>query len=270
VNVLSISWTRKTAKKLAWKILNVLSVFQAGIWQILYPFPCSVFAVYLPGTPPFAPSESHRVFVDIEVFMKNVLHVPDNWKELWGPIIDGIKSHPKFLMAYLDYSHQCDIEGLEERFYGPLVDMTNAILTCCNSSLDHCVWPRICQHYFRNDLKRVLLGAMTDLYPQGWEKRHIKQTNLSWAHPLRVLEVKPSGGALVDGSFMPRLEVNGKPVDVSRDVVLSLTRNRMRSTGGPHSSLQAEEGNSPGCRPVYPRQGRLSAGTWGIPEAVCR
>ena len=58
MNVLSISWTRKTAKKLAWKILNVLSVFQAGIWQVLCPFPCSVFAVYLPGTPPFAPSDT--------------------------------------------------------------------------------------------------------------------------------------------------------------------------------------------------------------------
>ena len=27
--------------------------------------------------------ERHRVFVDIDVFMKHVLHVPEDWKELW-------------------------------------------------------------------------------------------------------------------------------------------------------------------------------------------
>jgi len=31
----------------------------------------------------------------------------------------------------------------------------------------------------------------------GW---HLKGLNLTWAQPLQVLEVKPSDGALVDGS----------------------------------------------------------------------
>ena len=35
--------------------------------------------------------ERHRVFVDIEVFMKRVLHVPENRKELWGPTTNKIK-----------------------------------------------------------------------------------------------------------------------------------------------------------------------------------
>ena len=227
--------------------------------------------------------EAHRVFVDLEVFMKNVLHVPENWRELWGPTIEIVKRNKAFSAAYLDYCHQCDTEGPEERFYGPLVDMTNAILGCCNSSSEDCVRPRTCHNYFRNDPKRVLLGVMNDLSPdivavhhgflprlnqEEREKGQIKQSNLSWAHPLQVLEVKPSGGALVDGSFMPRLMVNGKPVKFHRDVVSLLTGNRTRSTGEPRPALQAGERNPPGCRQVHPRRGWLSTGTHSTPEAA--
>ena len=31
---------------------------QVSIWWVLCPYPCSVFAVYQPGTPPFVPSDS--------------------------------------------------------------------------------------------------------------------------------------------------------------------------------------------------------------------
>ena len=192
--------------------------------------------------------EAHRVFVDIDVFMENVLHVPENWEELWGPTIETVKRNEEFSTAYSDYCRQCDTEGPEERFYGPLVAMANAILTCCSLSKDYWVWPRTRQRYLRNDPKRVLLGAMTDFSPDivavhngFFSKLHeeerkneqMKQSNLSWAHPLQVLEVKPSGGALVDGSFMPRLMVNGELIKVSNDEVSSLTRNRTRSAGEP-------------------------------------
>ena len=81
--------------------------------------------------------ESHWVFVDIEVFMKNVLHIPDNWKELWGPTINRIKSRPDFLMAHLDYSRQCDTESLKETLgtraqipTGHIVNTLRAQATC--------------------------------------------------------------------------------------------------------------------------------------------
>ena len=48
--------TRKTAKKLAWKIMNVIPVPRPVYGWVLCPCPCSVFAVYQPGTPPLAPS----------------------------------------------------------------------------------------------------------------------------------------------------------------------------------------------------------------------
>jgi hypothetical protein len=56
-NVLSISWAGEIAGKLAGKILNVLVMYWVGMEQVLRPFPCSVFAVYLPGTPVLAPSD---------------------------------------------------------------------------------------------------------------------------------------------------------------------------------------------------------------------
>jgi len=175
----------------------------------------------------------HRVFVDIEVFMKHVLHVPEDWRELWGETIEEIKRDEAFSAAYFDYSSQCKTQGLEERFYKPLVDMANAIFSCCKLSERDCVKPRTNQRYFRNDPKRVHLGVMNNLSPdlvavhndfkldsKELERQRIGDADMSWAHPLQVLEVKPSGGALIDGSSMPRLKVNGKPQKTSNCVVL--------------------------------------------------
>jgi hypothetical protein len=38
----------------------------------------------------------------------------------------------------------------------------------------------------------------------------LKELNLTWAQPLQALEIKPWDSALVDGSCMPRLKVNGE------------------------------------------------------------
>ena len=179
--------------------------------------------------------ESHRVFVDIEVFMKHVLHVPENWRELWGQSIERIKRDEAFLMAYLDYSSQCETEGPEERLYKPLADMASSILRYSMSSPEGCVEPRTNQHYLRNDPQRVRLGVMNDISPdlvavhddfiphlhaEARKEQCIKPSHICWVHPLQILKVKPSGGALVDGSSMPRLKVNGKPVGTCGDVVL--------------------------------------------------
>jgi len=181
--------------------------------------------------------ERHRVFVDIDVFMKHVLHVPDNWKDLWGETIRQIERDAAFSISYMDYSIQCSTSGAEEtRFYKPLVDMTNAILDfSANRSENESVKPKTPQRYLRNDPRNVLCGVMNDLSPDiiavhdeflpkmrlgelgEW---HLKKTNLTWAQPLQALEVKPSDGALVDGSCMPRLKVNGEHVATSRDDIL--------------------------------------------------
>ena len=190
--------------------------------------------------------KSHRVFVDMDVFMKYVLHVLANWKELWGRTIRRIKCNSVFSTAHWDYTRQCGTQGVkEQRFYKPLVDMGNAILDFSKSSPDDCVKPQTPQRYLRNDPKRVLSGIMNNLSPdlvavhdgfhphicsEGRYKHRLKESNLTWAQPLQVLEVNPWDSALVDGSCMPRLKVNGKPETTSSDVLLQLTGNRTGST----------------------------------------
>ena len=176
--------------------------------------------------------ERHRVFVDIDVFMKHVLHVPKNWKQLWGPTIRAIKRNGVFSAAHWDYSRQCGTQGVQEwRFYKPLVDMGNTILDLAESSSNNSVKPETSQRYLRNDPRKVLCGVMTELSPDvvavhdGFlphirsEERDegcLKTSNLTWAQPLQALEVKPWDSALVDGSCMPRLKVNGESNDLLR------------------------------------------------------
>ena len=173
----------------------------------------------------------HRVFVDIDVFMENVLHVPKNWKELWGPIIEAIKLNKDFSGASTLYTTECKQEnGGVTRFYTPLVDMGNAILSVFGSSDNDLIKPKTPQQYLRNDPK-ILGRVMNDLSPdivavhgelllhfnpEELKERHLDETSLSWAQPLRILEVKPLGGALVNRPSMQRSKVNGKCTTYSR------------------------------------------------------
>ena len=180
--------------------------------------------------------ERHRVFVDIDVFMKHVLHVPENWKALWGRTIRGIKRNEAFSTAHWDYHRQCSTQGVKEsNFYKPLVAMGNAILDVSKKSTDGSVKPQTPQLYLRNDPRKVLCGVINGLSPdvvavhndflphirsEERAKKCLTESNLTWAQPLQALEFKPWDSALVDGSCMPRLKVNGKPAITSCDVLL--------------------------------------------------
>jgi len=94
--------------------------------------------------------------------MKNVPHVPEDWKELRGRTIRRTKRDKVFSAAHWDYSRQCVWQW---RFYKPLVDMGDAILDFSGSSPDDCAKPQTPQCYLGNDPKRVLCGAMNDLSP---------------------------------------------------------------------------------------------------------
>jgi len=176
--------------------------------------------------------ERHRVFVDIDAFMENVLHVPKNWKKLWGPTINYIKHNEKFSSPHRKYTSKCGARGLlEQQLYEPLVEMGNAILDLSESPIaDESVKARTPQRYLRNDPKQVFGGVMNNLKPDVVAVHHdflhnlgpgemaeqrLKGTNLSWAQPLQVLEVKPCDNALVDGSYMPRLKVGGESTTTS-------------------------------------------------------
>ena len=64
----------------------------------------------------------------MDVFMKHVLQVPDEWKEVWGPTIEQIKRDKEFAVTRLQYTKLCGIKGcLESTLYDPLVLMVNII-----------------------------------------------------------------------------------------------------------------------------------------------
>jgi hypothetical protein len=172
--------------------------------------------------------ERHRIFVDMEIFMKYVLQVPDNWQELWGATISEIKRDQVFWIAYCEYIRECKTTGADEtRFYKPLVDMANAILdVSSNDESDESVKPRTPQRYLRNDPRRVLDGVINGLSPDivAVHKESLPRLppgeHVTWAQALQALEVKPSDGALIDGSCIPRLTVNGEWAKISRDDAL--------------------------------------------------
>jgi hypothetical protein len=54
---------------------------------------------------------SRRVFVDFGVFLERVLHVPSNWKELWGPAIDAVQPDAIFQAHHKFYCNMCEQSG---------------------------------------------------------------------------------------------------------------------------------------------------------------
>ena len=182
--------------------------------------------------------------------MENILHVSNDWREMWGDAITRVKLNGIFHTALMKYSHLCDTSGtLEREFYNLLVDMTNAILNCSQSQ--DSVKPQAPQRYLVNGLKKLSCGVINDLSPDivavhgdflpyaNIEEDPLKKPRMTWTHPLQVLEVKPWDNALVDGSCMLRLKVNGEWARSSSDVLLQLIESRTRSTEEPRARLHA-------------------------------
>ena len=167
----------------------------------------------------------HRVFVDIDVFMERVLHVPHKWRSDWKTTIKKIKKGPPFAAALKEYKSLCKNGAVEVMFYKPLVEMANAVFNGAKSSERGNARPRTPVRYLRNDPNRMTGGVITGLSPDivavhenflsDMDQEVVKDgclygTRLTWAQPVQLLEVKPWNGALVDGSCMPRLLVNGE------------------------------------------------------------
>ena len=230
--------------------------------------------------------ERHRVFIDIEVFMTHILRVPENWETLWERTIQRIKCDQAFTAAQLDYCCQCGTQGVAEAsFYMPLVAMGNAILSISKSDGGP-VQAETPQIYIRNDPKRILCGSMKNLSPDIVavhetlsphicsgirDGRPLNRSNLTWAQPLQVLEVKPWDGALVDGSCMPRLKVNGKRAITSCDVHSELMWNRTRPTAEPRPPSHAVAGTEDkgGYLRTDHRQRSLGSRASSTPKAAC-
>ena len=102
-----------------------------------------------------------RVFVDFEVFLKSVLHVPHDWKTLWGPAIEAIKADGKFIGHHEKYCDLCGKRGtVEKSFYGPLMETANAVIDVLSRNEFGGISPGSPQHYHVNDPKRLQGGVM--------------------------------------------------------------------------------------------------------------
>ena len=196
---------------------------------------------------------SSRVFVDFEVFMKQVLHVPNNWKARWRQAIGAVKGNQEFKQYHQEYCRLCNEGGTQEKdFYPELAKMANAVLDVASQPRFKNIIPTGRQQYYHvNDPNHLRGGMMSKkgLSPDlvllhGGHPTPDKNTSLHWANPLHVMEVKPSDNALSDGTNMPRLVVRGKrargcfrarpPLTLGQESIRSRTMHplpRSRDTG---------------------------------------
>jgi hypothetical protein len=133
---------------------------------------------------------SSRVFVDFEVFMKSVLHVPEDWKTLWGPAIEAVKADQNFKDYHKDYCRQCAKEGtLEKPFYKPLMNTANAVLDVLSQppfdDISGIPSALSCQR------SKGASGWSHEQWPLSRPGCFHKAKNLHWANALHILEVKP-------------------------------------------------------------------------------
>ena len=158
-----------------------------------------------------------RIFVDFEVFMKSVLHVPDAWKSRWGSMIKAVKDNSEFRELLKMYRKVCDTPGPHETdFYKPLMEIANKVLDLL-SECEFDTHSGIDQRYHVNDPKVLRggvfnkVGLIPDLVVLHEGRKPGGKPGLHWANPLHILEVKPYDNALCEGTDTARLVVDGKP-----------------------------------------------------------
>ena len=161
-----------------------------------------------------------RVFVDYEVFMKQVLHVPDDWKTRWRPAIDAVKADGEFDRHHKQYCDMCN-EGMtpEKAFYSPLMETANAVLEVVSRSNFNHIPSERRQYYCVSDPNHLRGGVMSKknlcpdivlLHKNRTPPKDTKEKLVYWANPLHVLEVKPYDNVICDGAHMPHLIVDGE------------------------------------------------------------
>ena len=185
-----------------------------------------------------------QVFVDFEVFIKHVLHVPNDWRTLWGLAINAVKADSAFNKHRKEYREHCDRIGSQKNtFHRPLMDTANAVLEVLSRSTFDNITPKV-PHYYRVDGPTELLGGVTnnfslspDLVALHKDCQPSKEEDVRRENLLHVLEVKPYGGGLCDGKKIPRLVFNGK-YSIGFSLDMTDVRNRSRPDPEPRISSQ--------------------------------
>ena len=159
---------------------------------------------------------NNRVFVDFEVFLKSVLHVPDDWETQWKSLIEAAKADETFKRYCNEYFARCELKTSGEKsLYNPLMDMANAVLNVISSESSKVPGNRHCYHVDdpkkpRGGVINKATGLSPDLAVLHEDCRPSDGEALHWANVLHALEVKPRSSAICDGKNVCRLKVNGK------------------------------------------------------------
>jgi len=154
-----------------------------------------------------------RVFVDFEVFMNHVLHVPGDWKSQWGPAIEAVKADDEFKKHHKEYRKRCKSSfSRESSLYETLMNAVNAVFDVLSPSKSDGV-STIPQYHHPGGLPSEVnnqLHHSSDLViPHKDPKPSAGEESLRLANPLHIFEAKPCSNALCDGANMPRLVVEG-------------------------------------------------------------
>jgi len=160
------------------------------------------------------------VFVDYEVFMKQVLHVPDDWRTLWRRAIKAVTANKEFDRHYQKYCKMCNKGKTPEKaFYSPLMETANAVLEVVSWSKFKYIPSEKRQYYCVTDLTRLRGRVMNKrslcpdkilMYQNRTPPSNPKDGFVYWPNPLHILEVKPYDNALCNGENMPHLIVDGE------------------------------------------------------------
>ncbi|KAF9789727.1 hypothetical protein BJ322DRAFT_1178609 [Thelephora terrestris] len=159
-----------------------------------------------------------RVFVDFEIFLQSALHVPRDWKTLWGPAIEAVKANEEFSKSYGEYCEQCQAPGFTEKpFYKPLMDTAHAVLDVVSASEFDGI-SGTPQYYQVSDriINRADISPDLVVLHKNFQATKDSQTSgelqppkeFHWANALHVLEVKSHHTAICDGDHIPRLIID--------------------------------------------------------------
>ena len=98
----------------------------------------------------------NRVFVDFEVFMKSILHVPQDWRIRWSQAIEAIRTDPEFKQYHEEYFKRCaNLTSQERSLYAPLMEVVNAVLAVLSRSGFDGISCGIPRYYRVNDPKNL-------------------------------------------------------------------------------------------------------------------
>lgn len=163
---------------------------------------------------------THRVFVDVEQFMRVVLRLPEDWRTSLKDVVERVRGDAAFSECLFAYRTKCNQPGpVESKLYALRADMNNRAMEVIE---DHYKSQPLIR-YYRNDPQKLYGGVLNkkNLSPDllelsesmftssgnvdNVESQGPKKYPFWWFNTISVEEIKDRDVCLHhgDGSFRP-------------------------------------------------------------------